>query len=58
MADNPLLTLQDFQSIIAEEIEQYAQYKSTDPLFEPIHYLLKIGGKECDLRLFSWPIKC
>lgn len=45
MADNPLLTLQDFQSIIAEEIEQYAQYKSTDPLFEPIHYLLKIGGK-------------
>lgn len=45
MADNNLYTLSDFQSFIAEDLTNYAQYKNQDPLFQPIHYLLQIGGK-------------
>ncbi len=45
MADNNLYTLSDFQSFIAEDLKNYAQYKNQDPLFQPIHYLLQIGGK-------------
>lgn len=45
MADNNLYTLSDFQNFIAEDLKNYAQYKNQDPLFQPIHYLLQIGGK-------------
>ena len=45
MADNNLYTLSDFQNFIAEDLKNYAQYKNQDPLFQPMHYLLQIGGK-------------
>jgi geranylgeranyl diphosphate synthase type II len=45
MADNNLYTLSDFQNFIAEDLKNYAHYKNQDPLFQPIHYLLQIGGK-------------
>ncbi|MEN9948468.1 MAG: hypothetical protein RL106_1291 [Bacteroidota bacterium] len=45
MVDSKLYSLSDFQSIIADDLNTYANYKNEDPLFHPIHYLLRIGGK-------------
>ena len=45
MGDNSLKSLIELQEIIGQGLEVYYDENSNDPLFHPIHYLLKIGGK-------------
>ncbi len=45
MGDNTLKSLNDLQEIIGSDLEKYYSENPSDPLFHPIYYLLKIGGK-------------
>ncbi|MEY2937692.1 MAG: hypothetical protein RL062_281 [Bacteroidota bacterium] len=45
MGDNSMKSLVELQQIISQDLEGFYTENANDPLFHPIHYLLKIGGK-------------